>query len=102
IHVSQQPVELLERDRNFYRTVSVLEVWDKNMLIPQYECMHGGIAHGMQLKKNRKLPVSYDGQYSGAHAALVTNPRLARGPMRVGAVGLGIGTLAAYAQPGDV
>jgi len=102
INVSQQPGELLYRDRNFYGTVSVLEVWDKNMLIPVYEFMHGGIAHGMQLKKNRKLPVSYYGQYSGAHAALVTNPRRARGPMRVGAVGLGIGTLAAYAQPGDV
>jgi hypothetical protein len=32
----------------------------------------------------------------------MTNPQRAVGPMRVGAIGLGIGTIAAYSNPGDV
>ena len=100
--VSRQTGYLLYRDRNFYGAVSVSEVWDINMVNSFYKFMHGRTTHGSQLTKNRRLPVSYYGELSGAHVALVTNPRRAKGPMRVGAIGLGIGTLAAYSRPGDV
>jgi spermidine synthase len=93
---------LLHRERNFYGAVAVYQIWDKNMINSFYEFMHGRVVHGVQLSKNRKLPVAYYGEKSGAHVALVTNPRRAAGPMRVGAIGLGIGTLAAYSRPGDV
>src|SRR4029077_14794646 len=58
--------------------------------------------HGDQAKRNRKLPGSYYGEGSGAQLALLTNPQRNLGPIRVGAIGLGIGTLAAYSRPGDV
>ena len=47
-------------------------------------------------------PASYYGEGSGARLALLTNPQREAGPMRVGAIGLGIGTIAAYGRPGDV
>jgi hypothetical protein len=92
----------LHRERNFYGAVAVYEVWDEAMLNSFYEFLHGRITHGNQAKRDRKLPGSYYGEGSGAQLALLTNPQRNIGPMRVGAIGLGIGTLAAYSRPGDV
>jgi hypothetical protein len=72
------------------------------MLHVAYAFMHGRIIHGIQLAENRKLPASYYGEGSGARLALLTNPQRATGSMRVGAIGLGIGTIASYACPGDI
>jgi spermidine synthase len=66
---------------------------------------HGRIAHGLQFTApaRRREPTTYYGPKSGAGLALRRHPRrLAGGPLRVGLVGLGVGTLAAYARPGDV
>ena len=95
-------LQLLHRERNFYGAVAIYEVWDEAMLNSFYEFLHGRITHGTQGKQDRKMPASYYGEGSGARLALLTNPRRAIGPMRIGAVGLGIGTLAAYSRPGDV
>jgi len=92
----------LHRERNFYGAVAVYEVWDEAMLNSFYEFLHGRITHGNQSKRDRKMPGSYYGEGSGAGLAVLTNPRRNIGPMRVGAIGLGIGTLAAYSRPGDV
>jgi spermidine synthase len=100
--LSFQDKYLLLRERNFYGALAVYEVWDKEMLNSAYEFLHGRVTHGVQVKKNRKLPASYYGEKTGAHLALTTHPRRAIGPMRVGAVGLGIGTVAAFSRPGDV
>src|SRR4029077_1322100 len=95
-------VHRLHRERNFYGAVAVDEVWDEAMLNSFYQFLHGRITHGNQSKRDRKMPTSYYGEGSGAQLALLTNPRRNIGPMRVGAIGLGIGTLAAYSRPGDV
>lgn len=66
---------------------------------------HGRIAHGLQFTApaRRREPTTYYGPKSGAGLALRRHPRRVAGePLRVGLVGLGVGTLAAYAQPGDV
>lgn len=90
------------RERNFYGAVAVHENWDRDMLHLAYEFMHGRTTHGIQLTYNRKVPASYYGEGSGARLALLTNPRRETGSMRVGAIGLGIGTIASYARAGDV
>ena len=72
------------------------------MLHLAYELMHGRIIHGIQVTNERRLPTSYYGEDSGAGLALLTNPQRATGSMRVGAIGLGIGTIASYSRPGDV
>jgi hypothetical protein len=94
--------EFVYRERNFYGAVAVHEDWDPDMIHLAYEFMHGRTTHGIQLADNRKLPASYYGEGSGARLALLTNPQHAAGSMRVGAIGLGIGTIASYAREGDV
>jgi hypothetical protein len=101
VHLNKQN-QYVYRERNFYGAVAVFEHWDTDMLHVAYEFLHGRIIHGIQLAENRKLPASYYGEGSGARLALLTNPQRATGSMRVGAIGLGIGTIASYARPGDV
>ena len=46
------------------------------------------------------MPTSYYGKDSGVGLAILNNPRYGAG-LRVGVLGLGVGTLAAYGQPQD-
>lgn len=67
--------------------------------------LHGRISHGTQLTSPRRRAeaTTYFGPKSGVGLALLRHPkRLAGRPLRVGVIGLGVGTLAAYAQGGDV
>ena len=61
---------------------------------------NGTIKHGVQFisPERSRWPTTYYGPASGAAIAI---SKLRRGMMRVGVIGLGTGTLAAYAQPGD-
>lgn len=65
---------------------------------------HGRINHGYQLLEPEKAleVTSYYGPQSGGGLAIAKHPRRTAGEsMRLGVVGLGVGTLAAYTQPGD-
>jgi spermidine synthase len=87
--------------RSFYGALRVTETH----LPPEAETTrtlyHGRIQHGTQLFGNglRTLPSSYYAHNSGVGLAL----DLCCGdrPARIGVVGLGAGTLAAYGKPGD-
>jgi hypothetical protein len=63
---------------------------------------HGAITHGEQFTAADKLriPLTYYGYTSGAGRA-IQHLQGVRPTMRVGVVGLGVGTLATYARPGD-
>ena len=66
--------------------------------------LHGRIAHGQQLvaSARRREPTTYFGPSSGVGLAIRRHPKRLRGePMRVGVVGLGVGTLAAWSRAGD-
>jgi hypothetical protein len=83
--------------RNFY---GVLEVESD----PQEDARvlrHGRILHGLQLIGNPRLPTMYYGYRTGVGRAIEVL-RENRPSLRVGLVGLGVGTLAAYGQPDDV
>jgi spermidine synthase len=85
------------RGRNFYGALSVRERIDsEGKLRTLY---HGAIAHGGQILTTalRDEPGYYYGRESGVGIALQT-PVPAR---RVGIVGLGVGTVAAYGRRGD-
>ena len=62
---------------------------------------HGRITHGLQFTDPEKSrwATTYYGEDSGVGQAILYFREL--GAVRVGAVGLGVGTLASYAQPGD-
>jgi SAM-dependent methyltransferase len=67
---------------------------------------HGRIQHGTQLFGNglRTQPSSYYGHNSGVGLALDlygNDPGGQEHPLRIGVVGLGTGTIAAYGRPGD-
>jgi len=65
--------------------------------------MHGRTMHGAQLDPPYdRVPATYYGPDSGVGIALTRLPkRIAGAPLRLGIVGLGAGTLAAYGEPGD-
>src|SRR5262249_35895772 len=63
---------------------------------------HGRVPHGAQHEIDRARPASYYSRTSGVGLALDRHPRRKEGAgLRVGAVGLGVGTVAAYAGAGD-
>jgi SAM-dependent methyltransferase len=61
--------------------------------------MHGRTVHGAQQRFHREAPTTYYAPESGI-GRLLTLERAS--PRRVGVIGLGIGTLAAYGRAGDV
>jgi hypothetical protein len=65
------------------------------------QLLNGTIQHGLEFlaPDRRDLPTAYYGPRSGAGLALSVATE--HGPLRVGVIGLGVGTLAAYGRPGD-
>jgi hypothetical protein len=99
----------IETARNFYGVLRVKEkddIRDDNG--PGRELVNGRIQHGFQYldPQKRRWPTTYYGPLSGIGRALEHHPRRAAddpaaGTLRIGVVGLGCGTLAAYGQQGD-
>jgi hypothetical protein len=95
---------MIEVRRGFFGVLSVA-LENRGQPDESHKLRHGRIAHGLQFTApgRRREPTTYYGPKTGAGLALRRHPRrLAGEPLRVGLVGLGVGTLAAYAQPGDV
>jgi hypothetical protein len=102
----------LIRTRNFYGslrvTASDYEDQGENKADaaltagPVRMLMNGRIRHGTQMMldaEHRKMPTTYYGKDSGV--GIVLGNCCPGRPKRVGVVGLGVGTLAAYGQGGD-
>lgn len=89
--------------RNFYGMLSVIREDADDPERHALTLRHGQIAHGMQyqMAARQALPTSYYGVRSGIALALGNHPRRRTGGLRIGVVGLGVGTLAAYGRHGD-
>ncbi len=87
--------------RNFYGLLRVTEFNPDDPENAYRILYHGRIMHGLQYEEGplRSEPTTYFGPNSGVGLALLN--RRHDGPMRVGVVGLGTGTLAAYGRTGD-
>ncbi|MSV29156.1 MAG: hypothetical protein EXQ52_10500 [Bryobacterales bacterium] len=85
--------------RNFYGGLRVTDSGDGAEA--QRVLNHGTINHGAQFLDpvRRKLPITYYGKKSGVALAILESGR--GGHQRVGVIGLGTGTLAAYGRLGD-
>lgn len=83
--------------RNFYGTLKVFAESEKGFR----SMLHGQIIHGRQFLAAEKamLPTAYYSPEGGAGKTLLAKAQ--QGPLRVGVVGIGIGTLATYGRPGD-
>jgi hypothetical protein len=89
--------------RNFYGVLRVIRQ-DAGTETEALQLKHGRIIHGLQFEASdrRRLPTTYYGLRTGIGLALERHPRrLAGQALRVGGVGLGVGTIAAYSRPGD-
>jgi hypothetical protein len=105
---SNQTKNSLVLSRNFYGVLSVRELEFGQPHGPAHSLFHGKIAHGYQFRAQaeQSLPTGYYGVTSGVGMALVElQKRSATGAgarnLRVGVVGLGVGTLSAYGKTGD-
>jgi SAM-dependent methyltransferase len=87
--------------RNFYAQLRVRDDGDpKTDRDARRKLIHGTINHGQQMLRAEysRLPVSYFCPQSGVGRAMSA---LEGSPRRIGILGLGCGTLAAYGRPGD-
>jgi SAM-dependent methyltransferase len=86
--------------RNFYGALRVKQTLPENEPGAQRRLMHGVIMHGEEYiaKDSRDIITSYYGESSGVGMAI---ERIHPVEQRVGVIGLGAGTLAAYGQKGD-
>lgn len=107
-HYTQRRTEskTLYRSRNFYGCLAVTQTLYKDgaRMTPLHFLWYGQTTHGMQLmsQDQQHIPTSYFGP-TGGGIAFNAHPKYQQGlPMKVGIVGLGAGTLAAYGRPGDL
>lgn len=90
--------------RNFYGVIRVRELIPEGSAENAYIMSHGVTVHGLQFigPELRNVPTTYYVPEAGAGLAIRNHPKYGHDEhMRVGLLGLGAGTLATYAQPGD-
>jgi SAM-dependent methyltransferase len=87
--------------RSFYGVLRVKEQGRPGEQWYLKRLMHGAILHGEQYQtgESRRLLTTYYEEESGIGAAIQSRQA---GPMKVGVIGLGTGTIAAYGRKGDV
>lgn len=92
--------DVVQRSRNFYGVLTVFEHRKDEPKGRHLLLQHGRITHGFQFvdPQLQTLTTTYYGPDSGLGLALNALPA---GNRRIGVIGLGAGTIAAYARPGD-
>ncbi len=90
---------LVEAGRNFYGSLRVLDEPARPPRPAQRKILNGLVTHGSQFLDSRleQIPTTYYSPRSGAGMLLSRQGP----PRRVGVIGLGAGTLAAYGRSGD-
>lgn len=87
-------------ERNFYGQLRVLQRGQPGEEDASRVLLHGLIDHGEQMlnEEDRRKPITYFCPESGIGRLMSTRPAV---PQRVGVMGMGCGTLAAYGRRGD-
>lgn len=100
VHVANKNSEAVAARRNFYGALKLRE-FNRDTPDAYYELANGQVSHGSQFRDDagRRIPTLYFHADSGVALVMLTSdPHV---PRRIGVVGLGAGTLAAYAEAGD-
>ncbi|MGH6611611.1 MAG: spermidine synthase, partial [Burkholderiaceae bacterium] len=92
--------DVMVMQRNFYGTLRVREQGSGELQVRRL--LHGVILHGEQQTINPKRlePGTYYARTSGVGRAIEVKQQ--SGPVKLGFVGLGVGTLSAYGRAGDL
>jgi hypothetical protein len=101
VYIQTQNTNSLSSSRNFYGVLRVRSI-EPDLNASAYQLTNGVTAHGFQYidAARRHLTTAYYTEKSGVGRAILNNPKRYKG-MRIGVLGLGIGTIAAYGQQGD-
>lgn len=97
--------DVLWEQRNFFGALTVRERNSDDPKRHNFVLLHGVTVHGSQFAQpeRRGQPTTYYSTVSGVGRTLnFFRSRPPQGPLRIGDVGLGVGTLAAYAGKGDL
>jgi hypothetical protein len=107
-HIDNTLSGVLQMERNFYGVIRVRSIGVGDPPESAFSLNHGTTSHGFQFREEerRTIPTSYYGTKSGVGLAIKyyretlnnTNSQLG---LKIGLVGLGIGTLAAYGEDQD-
>lgn len=91
--------QAIARSRNFFGVLTVLHNIDNTLI----GLRHGQTLHGFEYvdPAKRRIPTGYFAADSGVGLVLNAHEQWPDRPIRVGGIGLGVGTIAAYARPGD-
>ena len=91
------------RSRNFFGTLTVRERDMDDPVAHDIVLQHGAITHGLQfvMAERRTQPTTYYSEISGVGRAIKHYRHEGKKGLSIGAVGLGVGTLAAYMGDGD-
>jgi hypothetical protein len=112
LHIHDQQASTILTSRSFYGVLRIKET-DKETKSASRFLYHGRINHGRQFLNppRHSYPTAYYGPFSGISLAISRHPQQLRfntledrkrqGGLRVGNIGLGVGTTAVYARPGD-
>jgi hypothetical protein len=105
IEAAKRYEDAIHSTRNFYGVLRVREI-DRDL--PDQHSLrlsHGAILHGVQFfdPARRNQPTSYYAEDSGVGLSVLMHPKRLDGQpgMRIGVIGLGVGTMAAYGRKGD-
>jgi len=96
--------EMIEVSRNFYGTLRVRSVPGAQPQDARKQLLHGEILHGEQFTdpQRQRLATTYYGDTSGIGRLISAQQSLhSDTPLRVGLIGVGVGTLATYGRAGD-
>jgi SAM-dependent methyltransferase len=101
IHIQEQARGSRLMVRNFYGALKVHDTGPETSLESVRTLTHGTINHGEEYLNiaRRRLPTTYYGPNTGV--GIVIREKEKQGAIRVGVVGLGTGTIAAYGRLGD-
>lgn len=103
VHAQALSADTLLMTRDFYGTLRVRSNGVSDPDQRSLRLLHGTILHGEQYlaPRWRTLPTTYYGPSSGVGRAITALRESRPGPQRVGLIGMGTATLAAYGRAGD-
>src|ERR1017187_5037142 len=101
IQIREQARDARLMVRNFYGALKVHDTGPETNMLAVRTLTHGTINHGEEYLNiaRRRLPTTYYGPNTGVGIAIREKQK--QGSMRVGVIGLGTGTIAAYGRLGD-
>lgn len=102
-HAGEVVAGEIDVSRNFYGVLKVAEIDTTAANQASRVLIHGHIMHGRQFLADdrRAIPTAYYGEQTAVGQTLAALAERRPEGVRVGVVGLGVGTLAAYGRPGD-